>query len=265
LNACFFQSQFFQHDADALSGLMLKDVPDKNVPLLNCCKGSGCLFRQDSGIFRCDLDKRFLSATKIIHQYKSETGLNLQRTLTKKQNSFVMEWFKDRKTGFALKHPQKGPSALWEIALIAAWRESLRVRIISFKNFKDADLYNADTDLDILFVDEVDKLWLPEKSLELSLLIDFSFARCIPLWISLVPAKDERSKEERAKGTEAKDGIVKDGTANDGTAKAPLDRMQKLYRKKLSQIKHQRTPLEWLPLDSLGKLKEQTSGWQAFE
>ncbi|MEI8027711.1 MAG: hypothetical protein WCI18_15290 [Pseudomonadota bacterium] len=239
MTPCLFESAALKLGPDPLLGLKLKGDLEKDLSILKCCHGSGCRMDQNRDVSRCDLEKRFSNSKALFDSYKSEYNSNLLPSLSSEQKEFIQKWLLSPQKGYMMSHPPSGPSPLWEIAAIASWQGGLKARVIRFLHFKDTDLYPLDGSCDILFVEAVDRLWLPEKALEFSLIIDFAFARAIPLWVSMV----QNSKKPEGMGS---------------------SRAAQKYNRKLNELKLSRRPLEWIGESSLSKLQEQADGWQAF-
>ena len=239
MTPCLFESAALRHGPDPLLGLNLNGDWEKDISNLKCCQGSGCRLDQNRNVSRCDLEKRYANAKALFDSYKSEYNSNLTPSLSSEQRAFIQKWLISPQKGYMMSHPVSGPSPLWDIAAIASWQCGFKARVIRFLHFKDTDLYPLDTACDMLFVEAVDRLWLPEKALEFSLIVDFAFARDIPLWVSMVqsPKKPE-------------------GLGSSRTAQK--------YNRKLNALKLSRRPLEWIGESSLSKLQEQTDGWQSF-
>lgn len=239
MTPCLFESALFKAGPDPFLGLKLKGDLEKDVSILKCCQGSGCRLSPNLEVSRCHLDKRLSNTKAIFESYKSEYLNHLKPSLSAEQKQFVRNWLSSPQKGYMMNHPASGPSQLWDIAAFAAWQGELKARVLRFSTFKDTDLYPADSDCDLLLVEGVDRLWLPEKALEFSLIIDFAFARAIPLWVSMVQSSTR---------------AVSHGTS----------RVAQKYNRKLNELKLSRRPLEWMGESSLSKLQEQVDGWQAF-
>ncbi len=239
MTPCLFESAALKHGPDPLLGLKFKVDFEKDVSILTCCQGSGCRVDQNRNVSRCDLEKRFSNSKVIFESYRSEYNSALSPSLSSEQKEFIQKWLSSPQKGYMMSHPVSGPSPLWTIAAVASWQGGFKTKVIRFLHFKDTDLYPLDSTCDILFVEGVDRLWLSEKALEFSLIVDFAFARAIPLWVSMV------------QNTKKPEG-------------PPSSRAAQKYNRRLNELKLSRRPLDWIGESSLSKLQEQADGWQAF-
>ena len=241
MTPCLFETPLFQQGVHPFLGLKLQNEVEKDTSFLKCCGGSGCRFSETGSVNRCDLDKRLFYTKDIFDAFRSAYNTNLKTSLSLEQKEFLKGWLSNPTKGYMMSHPSLGPSQLWEIAAMMAWQGGIKTKVLSSSHFKDTDLYATDRDWDVLFLEGVDRLWLPERALEFSLVIDFAFAHALPLWVSM------------AQGPKSK-----------GEGLASPSRTVRKYNRKISELKQSRSPLEWLSESTLGKLQDQCEGWQAF-
>lgn len=239
MRPCFLNSPFFAGRDQPFLGLDIGADIVKDLTYLTCCSGSGCQMVKSSTVFRCDLEKRFRGVVDIFRSFKSLYLQDLKVTLNRDQVVFLSSWLKNPTTGFVVKYSEATPWLFWEIAAFTTWQSAKTSKVLSFQHFKESDLYLDDTPIDLLFVEGVESLWLPGKALEFTFIIDFAFARNIPLWVSVKSPKVDHSTEFQP-------------------------RLAKSYRKKLDMLKHAKPFLEWLDESSLCKLQSQTTGWDAI-
>ena len=239
MKPCFLNSPFFAGRDQPFLGLDISHEVVKDLTYLSCCAGSGCRMTNPSTVVRCDVEKRFRRVADIFTAFKTLYQQDLKVTLSREQILFLISWLKDPSLGFAVKQSESTPWIFWEIAAFLTWQSGKCSKVISFQHFKDSDLYLDGVDLDLLFVEGVESLWLPGKALEFSFIIDYAFARNIPLWVSVKNPKKEPISLNQP-------------------------RLAKSYRKKLDLLKHGRPILEWLDESSLSKLHSQTTGWDSI-
>ena len=254
--SCFVRQAEGRAFSDPLIGLKVsKDGVAMLCPqAFSCCGSSQCRVDSEGNLFVCDIDLRLRKVQKLLDLYKQVWkapfqgfGYKNQPTLQQFFSFFIQSGSVPvRGQIFQSRFPHdKASPYIWLMAIIAAWRFSSEVHVITLGKTKasgllpDADSFRGGGKRPLVFVDQKEPLRLPHVEFDFDVIVNWCEGSMVPLWMDVYSEPDRKP-------------------VNTLTGSA-----EEQFRKRIERYRRS-PPLSWIYADTCSRLSNISIGLERF-